>query len=85
MNAVTLPPDLERFAAEAVASGRYPDLSAVVEAGISLLQRAETARAALLASVTAAQEEGDRGGSLTADDLTARVEARLARRTSTPS
>ena len=39
MNAVTLSPDLERFAADAVASGRNQDMLAVVEAGVSLLRR----------------------------------------------
>ncbi len=77
---MTLTPDLERFAAEAVASGRYRDLSEVVAAGVSLLQRTEAARATLLASVTAAQEEGDRAGYLSADDLVARVEAQFADR-----
>lgn len=84
MDGITLTPDLERFAVEAVASGRYRDLSEVVAAGVSLLQRTEVARAALLASVIAAQEEGDRTSYLTADDLVARVEARLAGRPSSP-
>ena len=44
MNAVTLSPDLERFAADAVASGRYQDMAAIVEAGVSLLRRTEAAR-----------------------------------------
>jgi putative addiction module CopG family antidote len=80
MESVTLPPDLERFAAEAVAAGRYPDLSAVVEAGVNLLRRTEAASAALLASVNEAQAEGDREGYLAADDVTARVASRLAGR-----
>ena len=41
---VTLPPELERFAEEAVAAGRYRDLSDVVAAGVSLLRRAEAER-----------------------------------------
>ena len=81
MNAVTLPPDLERFAAEAVASGRYRNLSEVIEAGVSLLRRSEAARAELLASVYSAREEGDRDGYVTADELTIRVKARLAQGT----
>src|SRR5208282_1526459 len=56
MDTVTLPPELERFATEAVAAGRYRDLSDVVAAGVSLLQRQEQARAELLASVLAAGE-----------------------------
>lgn len=78
MNAITLPPDLEQYANDAVAAGRFRDVSEVVRAGISMLQRADSARAALLASVLAAQDEGDRDGYLTADDLMTRVEARLA-------
>lgn len=45
-----LPPELARFAEEAVAAGRFPDASAVVAAGVSLLQRQEQARAAFNAS-----------------------------------
>jgi putative addiction module CopG family antidote len=80
MDAVTLPPELERFAEEAVAAGRFRDVSAVVAAGVSLLQHQERARAELLASVLAAEEEADRDDYLTADDMMARVEARLAQR-----
>ena len=59
MDNVTLPPELERFATEAVAAGRYRDVSDVVAAGVSLLQRQEQACAELLASVLAAREESD--------------------------
>ena len=69
MNDVTLTPELERFAAEAIAAGRYRDVSEVVQAGLSLLQRADAARAALLASVLAAEAEGDRDGYLALDQL----------------
>ena len=50
MDDVTLPPELERFAEAAVAAGRFRDMSEVVAAGVSLLQRQEQARAELLAS-----------------------------------
>jgi len=80
MDDVTLTPELERFAAEAIASGRYRDRAELVAAGLSLLQRQEQARAELLASVLAAEAEADRDGYLTADEVIARVEARLARR-----
>jgi len=50
MNAATLPPDLERFADEAVAQGRFRDVADVVRAGVGLHQRFEEQRAALLAS-----------------------------------
>jgi putative addiction module CopG family antidote len=39
---VTLPSELEAFAAEAVASGRYRDTSDLVRAALRLLLNAET-------------------------------------------
>jgi putative addiction module CopG family antidote len=81
MNTVTLTPDLERFANEAVASGRYRDVAAVVAAGVSLLRRQEQARAELLASVLSAKAESDRDGYLTSDEVAERVRATIARKT----
>jgi putative addiction module CopG family antidote len=80
MDNVTLPPELERFATEAVAAGRYRNVSDVVAAGVSLLQRQEQARAELLASVLAAREESDRSGNLNGDEVAERVRATIARR-----
>ena len=80
MDTVTLPPDLERFATEAVAAGRYRTVSDVVAAAVTLLQRHEQARAELLASVLAAKEESDRDGYLTGDEAAERVRATIARR-----
>ena len=82
---VTLPPELERFAAEAVAAGRYRDVAEIVRVGVDLLRRREVARAELLTSVLAAQDEGDRDGYLTGDEVAARVRATIARRTTTPA
>ena len=78
MNSVILSPELERFAAEAVASGRYRNVADVVAAGLSLLQRQEQARAELLASVLAAEQEAERAGCVSGDEMLARVRARLA-------
>jgi putative addiction module CopG family antidote len=78
MDSVTLPPELERFAAEAVATGRYRDVADVVAAGVGLLQRQEAARAELLASVLAAESEADREGCVSGDEMLVRVRARLA-------
>lgn len=75
MNAVTLPPDLERFAADAVAEGRYADLSDVVRAGLSLLQRAEAERLAFIASLEEAEAEGERDGFFTLDEVLAEMDA----------
>ncbi len=80
MDDVVLSPELEQFAAEAVASGRYRDRAALVAAGIGLLRQQETARAELLASVLSAKEEGDRDGYLDGDEVAARVRAIIARR-----
>jgi putative addiction module CopG family antidote len=76
---VTLPPDLERFVAEAVAAGRYGDASAAVAAGLNLLRRQEQARVELLASALAAKEESDRDGYLAGDEV-----AKQGRATSPP-
>ena len=85
MDSVTLPPDLERFATEAVAAGRYRSVSDVVAAAVTLLQRHEQARAELLASVRAAKEESDRDGYLTGDEVAERVRATIARRVTAAS
>jgi putative addiction module CopG family antidote len=82
---VILPPELERFATEAVAAGRYRTVSEVVAAGVSLLQRHERARAELLASVLAAKEESDRDGYLTGDEVAERVRATIARKANAPA
>lgn len=66
---MSLPLDLEQFAAEAVAAGRYRDVGEVVAAGIGLLRRQDAARAELLASVVAAEKEGDRLGYLSVEDV----------------
>jgi len=38
MDGMNLPPELERFAKEAVAAGRYRDVAELVAAGVSLLR-----------------------------------------------
>ncbi len=79
---VSLPPELERFAADAIATGRYRDRADLVAAGVGLLQRQEVLRAELLGSVLSAKGEGDRDGYLTADEVALRVHATIARRSS---
>lgn len=61
-NAVTLPPDLERFADEAVARGRFRDVNEVVRAGLILLQQSEVELAEFVESLDAATAEGQRVG-----------------------
>jgi Arc/MetJ-type ribon-helix-helix transcriptional regulator len=65
----------QHFAAEAVAAGRHRDVSNVVTAGVSLLQRAEAARAASIASLDEAQAQGEREGFHELDDVLAEIHA----------
>ena len=84
MDGMSLPPDLEQFVAEEVAAGRYRDFDEIVRAGIDLLkQRAQARNALLAASVLAAQEEGDRLGYLTGEEVATHVRETFARRTGT--
>lgn len=75
MDPVTLPPDLERFATEAIAADRYRDMSEVVAAGISLLQRAEAERAAFIRSLDNARPQAEREGWHQLDDVLAEMDA----------
>jgi putative addiction module CopG family antidote len=77
MDQVTLTPELEQFATEAVAAGRYRDVGEVVHAGLSLLRDAEAERAAFEASLEAAQAEGERDGFHSAADVHRRMTAML--------
>lgn len=78
MDGMSLPPELMRYAAEAVAAGRYRDVGEVLAAGVELLRQRDAARASFLASVLAAEEEADREGCASGDEMLARVRARLA-------
>jgi putative addiction module CopG family antidote len=74
MKAVTLPPNLEQFASEAVAAGRYRDMAEVVAAGVSLSQRGELERAAFVRSLEAAEAEADCERSHSLDHVVAEAE-----------
>jgi putative addiction module CopG family antidote len=78
MNAITLPPDLERFADDIVAQGRFRDVAEVVAAGVSLLQRAEAERAAFIASLEAAEAESIREGWHSLDDVLVEMDQIIA-------
>src|SRR5690349_17416601 len=51
MDDMTLPPELERFAAEAIAAGRYRDKAALLAARVDLVRRLEAERAAFVAAL----------------------------------
>ncbi len=78
MNAVTLPPELERFAEEAVASGRYRDMAELLATSVSLLQRAEAARAEFIASLEEAEAEAEHDGWRSLDDVMAEADQIIA-------
>ena len=78
MDAITLPPELEDFATEAVATGRYRDVSDLVAAGLSLLQRQEQARAAFTRSLEEAEAESEHDGWHSLDDVLADMDAIIA-------
>jgi antitoxin ParD1/3/4 len=70
---VNLTPELERFAQTCVKSGRYNNVSEVVRSALRLLQEAEERRAAFVASLEAAHQEGLRDGFATVDEVEARM------------
>ena len=76
---VSLTPELERFAEACVQSGRYNSVSEVTRAALRLLQQVEQQRREFLASLDAAEAEGERDGFLSVEevmqDLDARIEA----------
>jgi putative addiction module CopG family antidote len=78
MDNVTLPPELERFAEEAIAAGRYRDLSDALAAGLRLLQRQEQARAEFVASLEEAEAESDREGWHSLEEVMAEADQIIA-------
>ena len=66
---VNLTPELERFAQACVESGRFNNVSEVVRSALRMLQEAEERRAAFVASLEAAREEGLREGLATVEEV----------------
>ena len=71
MDSVTLTPELERFAADAIAAGRYRDMDELLRTGVGLLQRLEDERRAFVASLQAAEAEADRLGCVSLEQVDA--------------
>ncbi|MBO0710686.1 MAG: type II toxin-antitoxin system ParD family antitoxin [Acetobacteraceae bacterium] len=78
LESVTLPPELERFATEAVAAGRYRHVSSVVAAGVRLLQRQAEARSAFAGSLEEAIAAGERDGFCSIEDVEREMDAIIA-------
>jgi antitoxin ParD1/3/4 len=76
---VSLTPELEAFAAACVASGRYANVSEVHRAALRLLRDAEAQRAAFTAMLLTAEEEGEQRGLSHVDDVTAELDAIIAK------
>ena len=78
MDNVTLRPELECFATEAVAAGRCCDVSGVLAAGVRLLQRQEQACAEFIASLEEAEAESEREGWHSLDEVMAEADRIIA-------
>ena len=75
---VNLTPELERFVQACVESGRFNNVSEVVRSGLRMLQDAEERRAAFVASLEAAREEGLHQGFATVEEVEVDVKTAIA-------
>ncbi len=71
---VHLTPELERFARECVAEGRYNNVSEVVRSALRLLQDWEQQREQFTAMLDEAVAEADREGTFTVEEVLAEVD-----------
>lgn len=72
---VHLTPELERFARECVAQGRYNNVSEVVRSALRLLQEVEEQRRQFTAMLDEAVAEADREGTFTLEEVRASAQA----------
>ena len=72
---VHLTPELERFARDCVAEGRYNNVSEVVRSALRLLQEMEEQRRHFTATLIEAEAEADREGTLTVNEVRAQAQA----------
>lgn len=72
----TLPPDLEKFVQDQVASGLFPTRDGVIEAGLQVLRERH---AELKAMIAEAQAEIDRGEVAPFDPVAVLAEVKAAR------
>ena len=77
MEDLKLSPELEAFAAEAIAGGRYRDMADLVRTGLDLVRQREAARTAFIASLEAAEEEADREGWLSLDEALQEIDRQI--------
>jgi len=74
---VHLSPELERFARQCVAEGRYNNVSEVVRSALRMLQDAEERKRAFMAMLDGVREEADRDGWVSGDDAIAMARAAI--------
>ena len=79
-----MPPELQRFATEAIGSGRYRDVAELLATSVSLLQRTEQARAAFVASLDAAIAEGEQNGFFSIEEIEHDMDAAIEDVLNTP-
>jgi len=75
MGKVSRKPELEAFAEQCVASGRFSDVEEVMDAALTLLREREKQRAEYIASLDAAESEAEEKGWLEMDDVMAAIDA----------
>jgi len=75
---VHLTSELERFARECVAGGRYNNVSEVVRSALRLLQETEARRREFNLMLTEAEEESDRDGSVSVETVLADMDGIIA-------
>ena len=78
MDGTTLPPELDRFAVEAVASGRYASRDEVIAAGVRLLKEADAEVTDFARSLEDARDEATRDGWHSLDDVMAEANEIIA-------
>ena len=71
---VHLTPELERFAREVVAEGRYNNVSEVVRDGLRLLQDAAERKKSFMRMIREVEADVEKNGSLSIDEAMAEVD-----------
>ncbi|MBF0152568.1 MAG: type II toxin-antitoxin system ParD family antitoxin [Magnetococcales bacterium] len=69
VTSIHLTPELEGFAHGCVASGRFSDISEVVRSALQLLQKREAGREEFTAMLEATEQEAQREGTHTLNDI----------------
>lgn len=70
---MTPAPEVEHFASEAIAAGRFRDMNELLRLGVSLLKRLEAERSAFVASL----QEADRVGCVSLEQADASMRAAI--------